>query len=98
MEANLHALRSSDSQKPALGKFGELGRLLTGNPEAEASDGVRWIMALVAALQIPGLHKYGLTTDDLDLIAERSLNASSMKANPVVFDRVSLTAILAKAM
>lgn len=41
---------------------------------------------------------YGLSAADLDLIADRSLVASSMKANPETFNRAALVAILAKAM
>ena len=49
-------------------------------------------------LQVPGLGRYGLSAADLDLIAERSLAASSMKANPVALDRAALVAILVKAL
>jgi alcohol dehydrogenase class IV len=59
---------------------------------------LRWVQDLVTELQVPGLGCYGLSAADLDLIAERSLVASSMKANPVTFNRADLVAILAKAM
>jgi alcohol dehydrogenase class IV len=59
---------------------------------------LRWVQDLVAELQVPGLGRYGLSAADLDLVAERSLGASSMKANPVTFERAALVAILAKAM
>lgn len=98
MEANLGALYAQGSPSPLLGKFQELGRLLTGNPEAQAADGVCWVTALAEDLQIPRLREYGLDKRDLALIAERAQNASSMKANPVSFDSEALVAILAKAL
>jgi alcohol dehydrogenase class IV len=52
----------------------------------------------VTELQVPGLRRYGLSAADLDLIAERSLAASSMKGNPVALHRADLVGILVKAM
>jgi alcohol dehydrogenase class IV len=95
LEANL---RASDPDGVLGAKFGELARLLTGDPGAEALEGLRWVQALVKQLRVPGLGAYGLSAADLDLVAERGLAASSMKANPVTFDRAALVAILAKAM
>lgn len=98
LEANLRGLRSLDCGHPTLSKFLELARILTGNPAAEAEDGVRWIKALVAGLRIPGLGSYGVTSFDLGVIAERSLQASSMKANPVELSAAELQEILGRAM
>ena len=95
LEANL---RASGPGSPVWVKFRELAGLLTGDPGAHTQDGLRWVQDLVTELQVPGLGCYGLSATDLDLIAERSLVASSMKANPVTFDRAALVAILAKAM
>lgn len=98
LEANLRGLRSLGLGHPALPKFLEVARILTGNPEAEAEDGVRWIKALVEDLQIPRLENYGVTTFDLEVVAERSLQASSMKANPLELSAAELLEILGKAM
>jgi len=95
LEANL---RASGPGSPVWVKFQELAGLLTGNPGADAQDGLRWVQDLVTELRVPGLGRYGLSAADLDLIAERGLAASSMKANPVTFDRAALVAILVKAM
>jgi alcohol dehydrogenase class IV len=95
LEANLRACRPGDQ---VLTKFRELARVFTGDPQAEPLDGVRWIQALVEALQIPGLGDFGLTTADLGIIAGRALAASSMKANPVKLDQQALVDILAKAL
>lgn len=94
LEANL---RSSGPGSPVWARFRELAGLLTGAPGADTEDGLRWVQELVAELQVPGLGSYGLAAADLDLIAERGLAASSMKANPVALDRAALAAILVKA-
>lgn len=98
LEANLQVLRSSDSGNPVITKFMELARVLTGNHDTEAEDGVRWIKALVEELQVPRLERYGLSSSDLEVIAERALKASSMQANPVKLEVGTLVEILAKAM
>jgi alcohol dehydrogenase class IV len=98
LEANLSRLRSAGGTHPTLPKFTVLARVLTGNPEAEAEDGVHWVKTLVAELQIPGLERYGLSFLDLDVISEKALKASSMQANPVTLDVGELKEILAKAM
>jgi len=92
LEANLR------SGGPVCIRFRELAGLLTGDPGADALDGLRWVQDLVRELRVPGLGSFGLSAADLDLVAERGLAASSMKANPVTFDRAALAAILAKAM
>jgi alcohol dehydrogenase class IV len=95
LEANL---RASEPGSPVWVKFRELAGLLTGDPGADTQDGLRWVHDLVTDLQVPGLRRYGLSAADLDLIAERGLAASSMKANPVTFNQAALVAILVKAM
>jgi alcohol dehydrogenase class IV len=95
LEANL---RACPPGAPALARFGELARLLTGQAEAVPLDGVRWVQRLVAGFRLPGLGHYGLDVADLERVAERGLAASSMKANPVPLSREALVAILAKAI
>ena len=95
LEANLRACAPGS---PALARFTELAALLTGRAGAEPLDGVRWIQALVAEFQLPGLGRYGLDAADLDRVAGHGLAASSMKANPVPLSRDELAAILAKAL
>jgi alcohol dehydrogenase class IV len=95
LEANLLSLRPGD---PALVKFGELARILTGQAQAQPLDGVAWVQALVSDLEVPGLAAFGLSADRLELVAEMAMVASSMKANPVPLGREALVAILAKAM
>jgi alcohol dehydrogenase class IV len=95
LEANL---RAAAPDSPLRARFQQLARILTGEPEAEAADGVRWVRTLVEDLGIPGLGRYGLTAGDLELVAERGRTASSMKANPVPLDQAALVEVLTRAL
>jgi len=90
-------LRAGAPGTPLRDRADQLARLLTGDGAARGEDGVAWVAALVARLGIPRLAHYGVTPVQLDLVAERALAASSMKANPVPLDRESLAGILAGA-
>lgn len=95
MEANLLALPTGH---PARDKYSELARILTGNPGAEPMDGVTWVASMVETLRIPRLGSFGLEACELFGVAQRSLAASSMKANPVSLDADTLARILARAL
>lgn len=98
MAANLRALRARQPDSPALERYAEIGRLLTGRPQAGAEDGVVWVQDLVAALDIPPLRTYGLTEADVPAVVEKAAQASSMKANPLPLTRDELAAILRRAI
>jgi alcohol dehydrogenase class IV len=98
MVANVQALQSRQPENPALPRYAEIARILTGDSSATVQDGVQWIQSLCADLQIPGLAAYGLTTDDLPTIVNKSKNASSMKGNPIQLSEAELTHILEQAL
>jgi alcohol dehydrogenase class IV len=98
METNVQALKSRQPKNPALQRYAEIARILTGNPAATAQDGVHWIQSLCADLQIPGLSIYGLTTNDIPTVVDKSKNASSMKGNPIPLSEAELTHILQQAL
>ncbi len=98
MATNLTALRARTPQSPALARFEEIARLLTGNAQAAADDGVRWVRALVEALPIPPLAHHGITRGDFPAIAAAAVKASSMQANPLPLLPTELDAILAAAL
>jgi alcohol dehydrogenase class IV len=98
MAANLAALRSRDSANPALSRYEEVARLVTGRSSALAKDGVEWVDRLVSDLQIPKLGAYGLTARHAADLVEKSKNASSMKANPIVLTREELAAVVEEAI
>jgi alcohol dehydrogenase class IV len=98
MAANLRAAQTRQSAGETLRRYAEVARLLTGDATATAEDGVRWVRALVAELQIPGLRAYGVTADDVPALAANAANASSMKANPLPLTTDELTGILLQAL
>jgi len=75
-------------------RYDEVARLLTGNAQATAGDGVRWVEALVRALNIPKLSSYGISDSHVPELVTKAAHASSMKANPVSLNEESLTEIL----
>jgi alcohol dehydrogenase class IV len=98
MAANLAALRSRDSSNPALPRYEEVARLVTGRSSALAKDGVEWVARLVSDLQIPMLGTYGLKSQHTADLVEKSKNASSMKANPIVLTSEELAAVVEEAI
>lgn len=98
MAGNLQAARARLPGGEALRRYAEVARLLTGEPTATAEDGVRWVRALVAELQIPGLRDYGVTVGHIPLLVERAAQASSMKSNPLLLTAGELTDLLARSL
>ncbi len=84
-------------QNPALEKYGEIARLLTGDPAAAPEDAVGWLHDLCTELKIPGLASYGFQSNEIPLIVEKSAQASSMKGNPLQLTQAEMVSILAKA-
>lgn len=96
MEANLRAARERGA--PVVGRYAEVARLLTGDPQAMADDGVTWVRAVCAVLAIPSLGTWGVTPGDLSRVSEMAANASSMKGNPVPLSPEEREAILQAAL
>ena len=98
MEVNIRALRARQPDHYALPRYDEIARILTGNPQAQAADGIAWVHALCQALEIPPLSTYGLTRDDIPRVVERGAAASSMKGNPIPLTPEEMTEILTRAL
>jgi len=98
MAANVQALQQRLAESPALQRYDEIARLLTGNDEATADDGVAWVQELCQALQVPSLRSYGMTVADLPSVVEKSAAASSMRGNPLELTSEELTEILERAL
>jgi len=98
MEANLHALRKRASASEPLRRYGEAARLLTGNANATAEDGVAWVRGLCDDLGIVPLSDYGVTNDDLPALVENAANSSSMKANPIALTTEEMKNVLARTL
>ena len=97
VEANIGALRERDMQNPALEKYGEIARMLTGDPEAAPEEAIGWLHDLCNELKIPGLTSYGFQANEIPLIVEKSAQASSMKGNPLKLTQAEMVSLLAKA-
>ena len=94
IEANVKALRERAKDSPALPRFDEIARLLTGSASARAEEGVDWIKSMCTELGIPRLSSFGLAAEDLPPVAEKAQKASSMKPNPIRLSVEELTGIL----
>lgn len=97
MAMNIRALREREPQHPALDRYGEIGRLVTGQADASAEDAVSWVGQLVKALGIPGLGQLGIPAGEYPGVVAKALNASSMKGNPLILDSRELRTILENA-
>ena len=98
MQANVQALQDRAASSPALDRFDEVGRILTGKDTASASDGVAWIEELCGVLGLPGLRRYRLSEDDFPAVVAKAKNASSMKGNPIELHDDELLHILGRAI
>jgi alcohol dehydrogenase class IV len=98
LAVNLSALRERAADHPALARFDEVARLLTGRATASAEDGIAWIEQLVQDCAIPGLASYGVTEEHGPELIRKGAQASSMKGNPIPLRPEELQTILTRAM
>ena len=83
-EINIRALRARAPSSPALARYDEVARIVTGNNAARAEDAAEWLRALVAELDVPPLSVYGVRRDDVPRVVAAARHASSMQGNPIV--------------
>ena len=98
IEANVQALRSGQPDHPALARYTETARLLTGKPAASTEDGIAWIRETVTLLAVPGLAAFGIRPEHADDVADKASRSSSMQGNPVALSRTDLRTILLQAI
>jgi alcohol dehydrogenase class IV len=91
---NAKALAEREPHNPALIRYTEIARMLTGNDDAAPADLSRWLEELRAALKIPVLSQFGVRDADLEALVEKGASASSMKANPIQLTPGELRQIL----
>ncbi len=96
MRANVSSLQKRQPDSPALPRYDEIARILTGRGSARAQDGVEWVSQLCKALNLPPLSEFGLTKEELPALIEKAKNASSMKGNPIALRDDELTKILSE--
>jgi alcohol dehydrogenase class IV len=98
METNIRALRERAADSPTLARYDHVARLVTGNANARANDGVVWVRALCAELEIAPLTKFGLTHADFPTIIAQAQNVSSMKGNPITLTDGELQQVLEQVL
>ena len=98
IDTNLAALRARTPDHPALDRYNEAARIITGHVDATASDLTQWVRALVLAVKIPRLATYGITATDFAALAKAASASSSMKANPVALTESELSEILSSSL
>ncbi len=96
-EANLQALTDRKQEK-YLGKFNEIGRILTGSAYAGVNEALQFINDLFIQLQIPRMSEFGISEDHFPELVAKAKNASSMKGNPVLLTDNELFRILEKSV
>ncbi|HKA95460.1 MAG TPA: iron-containing alcohol dehydrogenase [Streptosporangiaceae bacterium] len=98
IDANVRALRSARPGSPALYRYTEAARLLTGRPAASIEDGLAWIRETNTMLAVPGLGTFGVRPQDADDVAAKAAGSSSMRGNPVALSHGDLRAVLLQAL
>ena len=98
MLVNVGALLERQPDSPSLRRYDEVARILTGDPGAEAADGVQWVRRLCDDLRVPTLAAYGIRPEDFPALVQKAAEASSMKPNPIVLTPAELKEILERAL
>jgi alcohol dehydrogenase class IV len=98
MEVNVRAMQRRAPDSPALARYREVARILTGGAGATVADGVAWVRSLCDELAVPGLGTWGVRREDFADLVSKAVSASSMKGNPVRLTEKELTSILAAAL
>jgi alcohol dehydrogenase class IV len=94
VRANTRALESREPRSPALARYREIAGIVTGRAEAGIADLVRWVETRVAALQVPGLSRWGVSAPDVPALVAKARAASSMKGNPIALDDQELAEVV----
>lgn len=96
-EVNIKAMQQREPENPALAKYAQVGRLLTGRAELDDAAARSSLTALLTdwseRLQLPRLNGYGISVDDFPMVVANS-RGSSMQTNPIVLTDDEINAIL----
>ena len=98
MEVNLKALQTRYVEHMSIERYTEIARIVTGDNQASAHDGVMWVRDLVRELNIPSLSAHGMSEMHIPETVQKTLNASSYKGNPIPLGEEELRWILEKAL
>lgn len=95
---NVQALREREPANPALKRYDEVARILTGDRNATSAEGVSWLRELCADLAVPGLATHGIQEEDFADVVAKAKNSSSMKGNPIALTEAELREVLNQAL
>lgn len=95
---NVRALRAREPTSPAIARYDEVARIVTGTGDARAEDAVAWLAQLVRELRVPGLADYEVRERDFPDLAAAARQASSMKGNPITLTDDELAEALRASM
>ncbi len=98
MEINIRALRARAPESEALRRYGEIARILSGDPGAEPETGVAWVRAICDQLAVAPLRAYGVTLEHAPQLVEKAAKASSMKGNPIPLDTAEMMEMITRAI
>jgi len=98
MKINVEALKKREPESPALQRYHEVARIITGAPTARADDGNAWVQKLCSQLEIPPLSVHGIKASDFPNLVANAQLSSSMKGNPIALNEEELTEILRRAV
>ncbi len=100
-EINILAMTQREPANPALFKYAEIGRLLSGKTgnEMNNASALKTLVQILGdwteQLRLPRLSSYGINESDFPHIVKNS-RGSSMKTNPIVLEDTEITAILSR--
>ncbi|CAG7856164.1 alcohol dehydrogenase [biofilm metagenome] len=96
-EANIKALEAREPAHPALAKYAQVGRSLSGQPTWDDSAARKTLITLLAEwadkLELPRLNRYGINKSDFPHIVANS-RGNSMQTNPIVLTDEEINTIL----
>jgi alcohol dehydrogenase class IV len=95
--ANLQALEARQPEHPAIQRYLQIAKILTGDDSAAAQDGIEWVSQIVSDLEIPKLSQHGMREEQFPEAVEKTLKSSSFKGNPIPLNTTELNEILEKA-
>ena len=98
MEANIKALQSRQPENIAITSYVEISQIVTGNKNATAKDGVKWVSDLMDELKIPSLSAHGMSKSHIPEAVQKTLSANSYKGNPIALSELELIDVLEKSL
>lgn len=100
-DVNIKAMLTREPGNPALAKYAQVGRLLTGHAEMDDTEARTSLTSLLTdwseKLQLPRLSSYGITETDFPLIVANS-RGSSMQTNPIALTDDEINTLLVRRL